>query len=694
MRRFAGFLVVLAACEGGGGSDEVLPSADAEAPGHDAGAIADATPDAGSVADARPETDGPPAPDAGLADAAPPDANLEPHWERTIVEPPTRSVHRFAWLPWLSRFLLFSGNHGPGPHDDLWTFDGAAWTPLPRAEGDCAPRKNFGLAVDEEGERVYVHAGVWSGYHPDGSYEVRTLDDFCLYDGERWTAGPTEGGPAGRGGQAMAFDPVRRVLLLYGGMAEGDLGLDDLWAFDGETWAPLMPAGDTPGPRLNMHMVWDAARERMVLFGGHRYVDGDLVLLDDTWEWDGEAWTLVDTARRPPARGFYALTYDPVRERVLLLGGAADAPPIRPDAVQDDFWAYDGADWTQLPWPADGDRPQARAAGAIAWDPAGERVVLVAGNARLEELNDTWTWNGTAWSEASRLPGPRSDAAFALGPDGRTAFVFGGYVPLGGFALIDAWRYDGAWHRVPGEGPSRRRGAAAALHGETAVVFGGSMDSAFGERFYADTWTWDATGGWAEVPAGEGPSDRGGAAMAYDPVRGRTVLFGGADGEAAFGDTWEWDGASWTPVEVADAPPARSGAVLRWDPAASALVLLGGVAGREVLNDAWSWDGAAWTPLDHEAAPEPRADVAWAIDEAGRLLAVGGVDATATIHAEAAVYAGGAWTALPDLPAGRFGAGLVRAPDGWTLFGGATSDFQTSWDDFTEALRLVEGPPR
>ena len=37
--------------------------------------------------------------------------------------------------------------------------------------------------------------------------------------------------------------------------------------------------------------------------------------------------------------------------------------------------------------------------------------------------------------------------------------------------------------------------------------------------------------------------------MAYDSQRGRIVLFGGSNSiTGALGDTWEWDGATWTPM--------------------------------------------------------------------------------------------------------------------------------------------------
>lgn len=46
-------------------------------------------------------------------------------------------------------------------------------------------------------------------------------------------------------------------------------------------------------------------------------------------------------------------------------------------------------------------------------------------------------------------------------------------------------------------------------------------------------------------------------ALAYDSTRGRVVLFGGADASKVRGDTWEWDGNSWSQVSSAGPAPQR-----------------------------------------------------------------------------------------------------------------------------------------
>jgi hypothetical protein len=110
--------------------------------------------------------------------------------------------------------------------------------------------------------------------------------------------------------------------------------------------------------------------------------------------------------------------------------------------------------------------------------------------------------------------------------------------------------------------------------------------------------------------------------MAYDVARQRTVLFGGIAG-APLGDTWEWDGTTWT-QRATTGPSPRSGAQLAWHPGIGRVVLFGGRS-TSMLSDSWAWDGTVWTPLPAAGGPAPRASHALAFDALrGRLVLFGG----------------------------------------------------------------------
>lgn len=150
-------------------------------------------------------------------------------------------------------------------------------------------------------------------------------------------------------------------------------------------------------------------------------------------------------------------------------------------------------------------------------------------------------------------------------------------------------------------GPGARQHAAMAFDpvSRRLVLFGGRR----GERVLGDTWVWDG-GAWQLLPASDGPAPRTGGALAWDPQRGRLLLFGGEDrtGEA-LGDLWEYLGppSGWRQVEVpGPLPQARVFAAFSTAPVERSeggtelgVLLFGGAAGGQPLGDTWVWLGRA-----------------------------------------------------------------------------------------------------
>ena len=64
-------------------------------------------------------------------------------------------------------------------------------------------------------------------------------------------------------------------------------------------------------------------------------------------------------------------------------------------------------------------------------------------------LGDTWTWNGTRWTEHAGTPGPglRTGAAMAFDSARGRTILFGGYD--GALVRGDTWEFDGTtWTQV------------------------------------------------------------------------------------------------------------------------------------------------------------------------------------------------------------------------------------------------------
>src|SRR5262249_49422621 len=72
-----------------------------------------------------------------------------------------------------------------------------------------------------------------------------------------------------------------------------------------------------------------------------------------------------------------------------------------------------------------------------------------------------------------------------------------------------------------------------------------------------------------------------GDTLAYDILRGHTVLFGGTDGTtgtATLTDTWEWDGTNWAQRLPAASPPPRQNSGMAYDLARGCTVLFAGMS--------------------------------------------------------------------------------------------------------------------
>jgi N-acetylneuraminic acid mutarotase len=95
--------------------------------------------------------------------------------------------------------------------------------------------------------------------------------------------------------------------------------------------------------------------------------------------------------------------------------------------------------------------------------PLSGKLVLYGGmGSNLNPIADTWTWDGSAWTQLDAIqPGGREGAMMAP-VDGRLV-LFGGRHGQGGDALSDTWAFDGsAWTQLDVTGAPGRSAAAMA----------------------------------------------------------------------------------------------------------------------------------------------------------------------------------------------------------------------------------------
>jgi len=211
------------------------------------------------------------------------------------------------------------------PNSETHEWDGSKWTYM-TAQG---PGFRYGLSMAFDTARGRTL--LFGGTPGDGTYGAGTWE----YKGPYWTK-IADAGPPAREGAPMVYDSARDRPVLFGGLTQDQALSDDTWEWN-NGWQQV--ASDGPPARQYAAMAYDSARGRTVLFGGRSSVSS-LVTLGDTWEWNGGAWTRVNVPG-PFARAYTGMVYDSARNRIVLFGGVgADGQPLG------DTWEFGvGATW-------------------------------------------------------------------------------------------------------------------------------------------------------------------------------------------------------------------------------------------------------------------------------------------------------------------------------------------------------------
>ncbi|HEX9892259.1 MAG TPA: kelch repeat-containing protein [Actinomycetota bacterium] len=401
----------------------------------------------------------------------------------------------------------------PGDLNDTWVWDGSSWA---RREPSVSPpvRGNMGMAYDPLRQRVVVFGGVSSQFMPH---------DTWVWDGTTWTDVTPASQPEARFSPAAAFDPEVGQVVLYGGHRITYLAADT-WGWDGASWSSLeIP---TPLPRIGGAMAYDPVRRVPMLFGG--IADPTF---GDTWTYD-DGWRREDLTPAPPGRSYAAMATDTARNQVVLFGGLSES-------FNDlgDTWVWDGTAWHDRTPALPSLSPPARQSTAMAFDAARGEIVLFGGwhSDRDVLLGDTWTWNGSSWQLEVTLTAPPALRSHRMAYDAaRQEVVLYGGLDDGNQIRGETWIWDGtAWAQ---ETPAASPPVAAAqsmVYDAAAgkvLMFGGLGHQQTG------VWAWDGST-WAEVPIPPGPSRRSYAMMANVPELGGSILFGGLS-QGYRDDTW------------------------------------------------------------------------------------------------------------------------------------------------------------
>lgn len=482
--------------------------------------------------------------------------------------------------------VLFGGSEASGQQalvfDETWTWASSSWR---RHQPQSVPpgRSFAAMAWDPNKQGVLLFGGMGSG--------TTLLNDTWLWDGRDWTqlavgqhlAGA---GPSPRHWARMATDPLRGRVVMFGGClvpAAAGSTAGDTWEWDGQTWIPCIPRTHQPTSRLWHSMSWNPSTRRVAMFGGTNGTTGSLSFLSIE-EWDGQDWTqLTAVVSGSPVPGFMdaAAVPDPQGQGVLLFGTRyANAFGQTPTPMEG---IWDGVRLNvQIPISPP---PSRRMSEAVLLDTYRKEVVLFGGVTLSQSApRDTWSrpTSGGTWSVAKAYPGP------GFG----NHFVTQGHVPW-----LDAWLV-----QVGADGSVWLRSEEGYVIGAPSLTLSGSpiwvtnllVDSVHGRIFayyFQLGMVFELTAaGWTRIPESAHGIPPSALISDFDPATGAFYHIGGSGPNAS--GLFRWNGGYTT--QVAPLPPilAWGDERLVYDSDRQVAVL---IKRSSTGVTVYEWNGQSWT---------------------------------------------------------------------------------------------------
>jgi len=514
---------------------------------------------------------------------------------------------------------------------------------------------------------------LFGGFGPPSGFFGSTWD----WNGSEWSQlNPVDSPPASSDG-SMAFDPAIGDLVLFGG-ASSTSALNQTWLWNGSDWKQVAtPPNGTPPARWDAMMAFDAQSQQLVLFGGYNPSG----YLNDTWVFTGTRWQQLNPRSSPQPRSGGAMAYDPAMGKIVLFSGYSGSS----EYFYDDTWTWDGSNWQQMNPPTS---PPPRALAAIAYDGSLNELMLFGGHQGNNFTSqssgnvyygDTWAFNGRTWTDLSENypPSARLGAYMTFTP-GSGLVSYGGYDYYAFFNstyLLPNGQWTAAY-------PPGRYAAANAFDGSTGdlIVFGGIGDNF--EGCLGDTWLWNGTQ-WLEQSPSTVPPPTCSASMAYDEQTSQVILFGGYTPNGYLNTTWLWDGSNWQQLSPATSPPARADAMMAYDAQAGQIILFGGFDGSQYMDDTWAWNGSNWQQLNPATIPPARADAMMAYDYATQKIVLFGGTNGSSYFDDTWLWDGSNWsqvntlTSPPEMLAG--GMTYDKILGQIVLFGGDAYSPSNGW---------------
>ncbi|HSN29300.1 MAG TPA: DUF4215 domain-containing protein, partial [Kofleriaceae bacterium] len=323
-------------------------------------------------------------------------------WTVVAGAPATsRTAQAMTYDALRKQLVLFGGTAAGSPVAETWLRTTQTWS-QPAAPTLPSARMRGAAAYDPIRKRVVLFGGQNTAQRRASCGATCMSADTWEWDGRKWAQAAPSASPQPRAGSWLAYDPVGRVMKMYGG--DSWVGgtsptlttYNDVWNYTGATWTQVGTAGTRTVARTAA-MAYDFAAGRMVTFGG---VTGESATgnnqygttVGETWYWDG-SWHQNTSAGQPGVRDNGQMVYDPVRNKTVMFSGNP-----RNGTTADDTWEWNNASWTMV---ANNVGPASRFNSRLVFNPDASRVTLF-GNSGVSTGEDVWEWNGTTWTQRAQ----------------------------------------------------------------------------------------------------------------------------------------------------------------------------------------------------------------------------------------------------------------------------------------------------
>jgi N-acetylneuraminic acid mutarotase len=512
---------------------------------------------------------------------------------QTATSPSVRELASAAYDSVRDRIVLFGGSlqtytaDGKGvsetPLHDTWEFDGTNWKQIlsdgpavvkPILEYDPIRKQTVMLAADTSSGSSVTVMYAWDPAAAKWNKLTPTTLPACVIEGE------------------MTWQSSNNTILYTGGVCSDSLATEDTLEWDGTNWTKIELVSFA-GRYFGSALTFDPDHQVAVMFGGGT---GTGVILAGTLTYFDKNWTSVGDNAYPVPRSLHVFATDPVRNVIELFGGLNDSTTLV------DLWAYQNG---QLKPQQTTNQPTNCASPLASFDTDRQKLVMFC------EGSTTWEFDGATWTQydpAKTAPPQHRFASMVYDQTLKKTVFFGGYDGVSLY-LNQTWLFDGtAWTQVK-KNPAPFRSHAAMWWDpitKKTVLYGGLGRLTSNDRLtrFSDMWSFDGVG-WTEIKPSTTPGPRYGASVAVDPKTNHAIVFGGirVDTDATnnqvqvyANDTWDWDGTNWTKVTTAVTPPPRENAGFALDPLRNELVLFGGYSGF-YLSDLWSFSNGQWKQI-------------------------------------------------------------------------------------------------